>query len=50
MESHAALTEGAEVRSILIRERAQLDRQNARTGRCAAYYDDLRQKIGRTGK
>jgi len=39
-EPHAALTEGAEIRSILKRERAALDRQNARTDRCATFYDD----------
>ena len=44
-EAHAAVTEGAEVRSILIRERGQLDKQNARTVRCAAYYDDLQSKL-----
>ncbi|KAB2674184.1 hypothetical protein F9L08_28780 [Brucella tritici] len=38
-ESHALLIEGAEVRSILKRERAALDRQNARTDRCAEFYD-----------
>ncbi|MDH7787630.1 glycogen synthase [Ochrobactrum sp. 19YEA23] len=40
-EPHAALTEGAEIRSILKRERDALDRQNARTDRCAGFYDDL---------
>lgn len=40
-EPHAALTEGAEIRSILKRERNALDRQNARTDRCAGFYDDL---------
>lgn len=44
-EAHAAVTEGAEVRSILIRERGQLDKQNARTRRCADYYDDLKSKL-----
>ncbi|APY13147.1 hypothetical protein BKD02_01490 [Brucella sp. 09RB8910] len=38
-EPHAPLIEGAEVRSILKRERAALDRQNARTDRCAEFYD-----------
>jgi hypothetical protein len=41
-EAHASVTEGAEVRSILIRERAQLDKQNARTGRCSSFYDTLK--------
>ncbi len=40
-EPHAALTEGAEIRSILKRERAALDRQNTRTDRCAGFYDEL---------
>lgn len=40
-EPHAALTEGAEIRSILKRERDALDRQNARTDRCAGFYDDV---------
>ena len=40
-EVHAALAEGAEIRSILKRERDALDRQNARTDRCAGFYDDV---------
>lgn len=44
-EAHADLTEGAEARSVMIRERGQLDKQNARTERCASYYDDLRAKL-----
>lgn len=40
-EPHAPLVVGAEVRSVLKRERAALDRQNARTLRCADYFDDL---------
>jgi hypothetical protein len=44
-ESHAELTAGAEVRSVLIRERGALDRQNARTGRCASFYDDQRSRL-----
>ncbi|PRD42307.1 hypothetical protein C5748_17165 [Phyllobacterium phragmitis] len=38
-EPHAALTVGAEVRSILKRERNALDSANARVGRCAGFYD-----------
>nr|WP_245411714.1 hypothetical protein [Phyllobacterium leguminum] len=41
-ETHAPLTIGAEVLSILKRERQALDRQNARTGRCADFYDGLK--------
>ena len=44
-ESHAELLAGAEVRSILIRERAALDRQNARTDRCTEFYDDVKQRF-----
>ncbi|MBA8838357.1 hypothetical protein [Ochrobactrum sp. RH2CCR150] len=40
-EPHAVLTDGAEIRSILKRERDALDRQNARTDRCAGFYDDV---------
>lgn len=40
-EAHAALVDGAEIRSVLKRERQALDRQNARTDRCADFYDDL---------
>ncbi len=38
-EAHAALSVGMEVRLALRAERRALDRQNARTGRCAAFYD-----------
>ena len=44
-EPHAALTEGAEARSVLSRERAALDRQNARTDRCATFYDDTKGRL-----
>ncbi|MCA1868911.1 hypothetical protein HW571_25045 [Agrobacterium genomosp. 3] len=44
-EAHAAVTESAEVRSILIRERAALDRQNTRTDRCAGFYDETRTRF-----
>ncbi len=40
-EPHAALMAGAELRSVLKRERAALDRGNARIDRCAAHYDRL---------
>ncbi|WP_342211605.1 hypothetical protein [Neomesorhizobium albiziae] len=40
-EPHAALVEGFEIRSILKRERAALDRANERLTRCADYHDDL---------
>jgi len=40
-EAHAPLTDGVEVRSVLKRERLALDRQNARTVRCAEFYDSL---------
>ena len=44
-EAHAPLVVGAEVRSILKRERLSLDRQNNRTDRCAQFYDDLEVSI-----
>lgn len=44
-EAHAPLVVGSEVRSILKRERGALDRQNARTDRCAGFYDDLKGRI-----
>jgi hypothetical protein len=44
-EAHADLTAGVEVRSVLIRERGALDRQNARAGRCASFYDDQRSRL-----
>lgn len=40
-EDHAPLTDGVEARSVLKRERQALDRQNARTDRCADFYDGL---------
>lgn len=45
LEPHAAVAEGAEIRSILVRERAQLDKANARVGRCADHYDGLRSSL-----
>lgn len=45
-EDHAPLTDGAEVRSVLKRERQALDRQNARTDRCAEFYDNLGGEAG----
>jgi hypothetical protein len=44
-EPHAAITEGAEARSVLIRERGQLDKANARVGRCADNYGSLKIKM-----
>lgn len=40
-EAHAPLTDGVEIRSVLKRERQALDRQNARTDRCADFYDGV---------
>jgi hypothetical protein len=45
LEAHAALKTGDELRATLVRERAALDRQNARTGRCADFYDDQRARL-----
>jgi hypothetical protein len=44
-EAHAALVDGAEIRSILKRERQALDRQNSRTDRCANFYDRLSEGV-----
>lgn len=46
-EEHAALKAGDEVRSVLVRERSALDRQNSRTDRCADFYDDLKNEFKR---
>ena len=40
-EPHAPLIVNTEAISTVKRERAVLDRQNARTLRCAYYFDDL---------
>lgn len=45
-EPHAAIDVGAELRSVLVRERGQLDKANARVGRCGQFYDDVRSKYG----
>ncbi|WP_369522266.1 hypothetical protein [Brucella anthropi] len=44
-EAHAPLVEGQEKLSILKREREALDRQNARTDRCAGFYDELKRGL-----
>ncbi|EPE95696.1 hypothetical protein [Rhizobium grahamii] len=41
-EAHAAVEVGAELRSVIVRERSALDRQNARTERCSIFYDDVK--------
>ncbi|KQV83218.1 hypothetical protein [Rhizobium sp. Root1220] len=46
LEPHASVEVGSELRSVLVRERNALDRQNARTGRCGAFYDDIKTKFG----
>lgn len=45
LEPHAPVVAGAEARSIIIRERAALTRQNSRTGRCAAFYDGVKRGL-----
>lgn len=45
MEPHAALAPGAEARSVLKRERGATDRANARVGRCAGFYDDVKSGV-----
>lgn len=47
-EAHAPLAVGLHAVSVLKRERAALDRQNARTGRCngsGGWYDRLQEEI-----
>jgi hypothetical protein len=46
-EAHAALTAGTELRAVLVRERAALDRQNARGRRCVGFYDDVRDRLAK---
>ena len=41
-EPHAALQVGEEARVAIRMERKATDRANARVGRCAGFYDDLR--------
>jgi hypothetical protein len=45
-EPHAAVSMGDELRAVLRREQAALDRQNARTGRCGDFYDNVKTKFG----
>jgi hypothetical protein len=40
-EPHAALSVGTEALVALRQERRALDRQNARTGRCNGFYQDV---------
>lgn len=47
-EQHAAVTVGAELRSIIVRERGALDRANARVGRCAGFYDEVKMRFSGT--
>lgn len=49
-EPHADVTAGVEARSVLMRERSALDRQNARGGRCADFYDDTKSRLGRRAR
>lgn len=41
-EMHVVVRKGAVLQSIIVRERAQLNRQNARTDRCNDFYDNTR--------
>jgi hypothetical protein len=49
-EPHAAVRVGDELRSVLVRERVALDRANARSGRCALFYNDTKANFGATSK
>jgi hypothetical protein len=44
-EPHAALQVGEEARVAIRMERKATDRANARVGRCAGFYDDLKGKL-----
>lgn len=44
-EAHAALTKGEDIRVILKRERAALDRANGRVAMCASFYDRLKANL-----
>jgi hypothetical protein len=44
-EPHAPLSVGEEARVAIRMERRATDRANARVGRCAGFYDDLRGKL-----
>jgi hypothetical protein len=44
-EAHAALSAGVELRSVLKRERAALDRSNDRVTRCAETYDGIKESF-----
>lgn len=46
LEAHASIDVGAELRSVLVRERGQLDKANARVGRCSQFFDDVKSKYG----
>jgi hypothetical protein len=46
-EPHASIHTGDELRALLKRERAALDRANARQKRCAGFYDDLIARLAR---
>jgi outer membrane murein-binding lipoprotein Lpp len=45
-EIHAALVKGEDLRVILQRERAALEKANKRLDTCAAYYDKLKALLG----
>jgi hypothetical protein len=45
---HAAIDVGAELRSVLVRERGQLDKANSRVGRCADFFDDVKSRYGKS--
>lgn len=42
---HAPLVVGTEIRSILKRERTQLNKANSRVLRCADHYTDLQERF-----
>lgn len=44
-EPHAALAEGMELRSVIVRERSATTRANDRVERCASFYDETKGRL-----
>lgn len=49
-EPHASIKAGDEARAVIVAERSALNRANARTDRCAAFYDSTRAGFGTPAK
>ena len=48
-EPHAAISIGSDAVTIIKRERGATDKANARVTRCAGFYDNTRDRLGRVG-